>query len=163
MSAIEVDFLVGTSTPSVLRATRLLHFDASFTFFALTALCILLPVCLYEKRRKSLRLSDFAGPMGWPIVGNIYDIKTHAAEQYRQWSYLFGDAFQVQLGDIPVLVVNTAASAKAIFSGHSNALSSRPTLYTFHKVGLVIGLHNQTLTYLRSSPKPRVQQWALRQ
>jgi hypothetical protein len=31
-------------------------------------------------------------------------------------------------------VVNTAAAAKAIFGQHSQALSSRPEFYTFHKV-----------------------------
>ena|SRR5271163_3359743 len=101
---------------------------------ALLLVCITFIAFLYEKRRKALRLSDFVGPWGLPFVGNIYDIKPNAAEQYREWSHQYGDVFQIQLGDIPVLVINSANAAKRIFSGHSNALSSRPVLYTFHKV-----------------------------
>jgi 3-hydroxyphenylacetate 6-hydroxylase len=91
---------------------------------------------LYEKRRRGLRIPNVPGPMGLPIFGNIYDIRKNAAEQYRKWSHQYGDVFQIQLGDIPVLVVNSASAAKAIFLGHSNALSSRPVFFTFHKVRL---------------------------
>ena len=92
---------------------------------------------LYEKRRKGLRIPNVPGPRGLPFVGNLYDIRTNAAEQYRKWSLQHGDVFQIQLGDITVLVVNSAAAAKAIFLGHSNALSSRPVFFTFHKVILI--------------------------
>lgn len=46
------------------------------------------------------------------------------------------------LGNVPVVVVNTASDAKAIFGGHSQALASRPEFYTFHKVSarVVVGL-----------------------
>lgn len=91
-------------------------------------------VALYEIPRKRLRIPHFPGPSGWPMIGNLFGINGNAAEQYRKWSQLYGDVFQVQLGHIPILVVNTAASAKSIFSGHSNALCSRPMLFTFHKV-----------------------------
>jgi hypothetical protein len=38
------------------------------------------------------------------------------------------------LGNIPVVVVNSAASAKVLFGQHAQALSSRPEFYTFHRV-----------------------------
>lgn len=103
---------------------------------------IIAPV-FYEKRRRALRIPHVPGPKGLPIFGNLYEIRANAAEQYRQWSHQYGDVFQIQLGDIPVLVVNSASAAKAIFLGHSNALSSRPVFYTFHKV--VLSLRNTTL------------------
>lgn len=89
---------------------------------------------LYEIPRKQLRIPLFPGPAGWPVIGNLFGINGNAAQQYRKWSQHYGDVFQVQLGHIPVLVVNSAASAKSIFSGHSNALCSRPVFFTFHKV-----------------------------
>jgi hypothetical protein len=100
-------------------------------------LCLTIAFLCYEKRRSNLRVQDFDGPRGLPIIGNLFHLKRNigvAAERYRGWSQRYGDVFQVQLGDIPVLVVNSASAAKAIFSGHSGALSSRPTFYTFHAV-----------------------------
>lgn len=84
--------------------------------------------------RYSRRIKGFSGPTNWPIVGNIPDIKYNAAEKYREWSNTFGPVFQIQLGNEPIIVVNNAESAKKIFGGNSQALSSRPVFWTFHKV-----------------------------
>jgi 3-hydroxyphenylacetate 6-hydroxylase len=110
---------------------------------------------LYEKRRRGLRIPNVPGPTGLPFVGSIFDVKTNAAEQCRKWSYQYSDVFQVQLGEIPVLVVNSASAAKAIFLGHSNALSSRPVFYTFHKVDVYHAASQLLLTFIRSLPRPR--------
>ena len=101
---------------------------------ALTLVSLVMAPVLYERRRRSLRIPNVLGPRGLPFVGNFYDIRKNAAEQYRKWSHHHGDVFQIQLGDIAVLVVNSASAAKSIFLGHSNALSSRPVFYTFHNV-----------------------------
>ena len=93
---------------------------------------ILLSAFFYEQRRQSFRIPGFPQATGLPVLGNI--LVENIAEQCRLWKYSYGDVFQVQLGEIPILVVNTAAAAKAIFMGHSNALSSRPNLWTFHEV-----------------------------
>ena len=87
-----------------------------------------------EYVRNAARLKGFNGPPGLPLIGNIWDIRTNAAERYRQWSKRFGGVYQIQLGNIPIVVVNDAASAKVIFGHHSQALASRPETYTFHKV-----------------------------
>lgn len=79
-------------------------------------------------------MKHFPGPRNWPIVGNIPDIKYNAAEKYREWSKIFGDVYQIQLGNEPVIVVNSAEAARKIFGGNSQALSSRPVFWTFHKV-----------------------------
>jgi 3-hydroxyphenylacetate 6-hydroxylase len=54
--------------------------------------------------------------------------------QYREWSNIYGDVYQIQLGNIPVIVCNSAESARVLFGHFSQALSSRPVFYTFHKV-----------------------------
>jgi 3-hydroxyphenylacetate 6-hydroxylase len=87
-----------------------------------------------EYIRYTARLHGFNGPSGLPLIGNIWDIRKNAAERYRQWSKQFGGVYQIQLGNIPILVVNDAASAKVIFGHNSQALASRPEFYTFHKV-----------------------------
>lgn len=102
------------------------------------ALLVALPATYFvynEYVRYSRRIKDFPGPKNWPLVGNIPDIKYNAAEKYRQWSKQFGAVYQIQLGNEPVIVVNSADAARKIFGGNSQALSSRPVFWTFHKVG----------------------------
>jgi 3-hydroxyphenylacetate 6-hydroxylase len=99
------------------------------------ALAALTYFVINEATRSQARIPAFKGPRGLPVIGNLWDIRTNAAEQYRSWSKTWGDAYQIQLGNIPVIVVNSAAAAKTIFGQQSQALSSRPEFYTFHKVG----------------------------
>ena len=87
-----------------------------------------------EYIRRSARIKGFSGPRNWPLVGNIPDIKYNAAEKYREWSKIYGDVYQIQLGNVPVIVVNSAEAARKIFGQNSQALSSRPVFWTFHKV-----------------------------
>lgn len=92
-----------------------------------------------EYIRFSRRIKGFSGPTNWPLVGNIPDIKYNAAEKYREWSKKFGAVYQIQLGNEPVIVVNSADAARKIFGGNSQALSSRPVFWTFHKVCWSLG------------------------
>ncbi|GAB7356640.1 hypothetical protein MBLNU459_g7360t1 [Dothideomycetes sp. NU459] len=117
----------------------------SLVLFAL--LVPTLYLTLNEIVRKRARLPAFDGPPGHPLVGNIPDIKYNAAEKYREWSKTYGDVYQIQLGNVPVIVVNSAQSARAIFGQFSQALSSRPVFYTFHKV-----LSNTAGTTIGTSP-----------
>jgi 3-hydroxyphenylacetate 6-hydroxylase len=107
--------------------------------FPALAYLLLFNIFLYifftEVERYNARLAGFKGPTGFPIIGNIWQIRTNAAEQYRQWARKFGAVYQIQLGNVPVVVVNSAAAARAIFGQNAQALSSRPEFYTFHKVG----------------------------
>lgn len=91
-------------------------------------------VVINEFVRRSARIKGFSGPTNWPLVGNIPDIRVNAAEKYRQWAKVYGDVYQIQLGNVPVIVVNSAEAARKIFGQNSQALSSRPVFWTFHKV-----------------------------
>lgn len=84
--------------------------------------------------RQQARVSGLGGPKGFPLIGNLWQIRANAAEKYRQWARKYGAVYQIQLGNIPVVVVNSAASAKVLFGQNAQALSSRPEFYTFHKV-----------------------------
>ncbi|EXJ78625.1 3-hydroxyphenylacetate 6-hydroxylase [Capronia coronata CBS 617.96] len=87
-----------------------------------------------EIQRVRVRIPGFSGPSGLPMIGNIHQIRNNAAEQYRLWSKKFGPVYQIMLGNVPVIVVNSAKSAREIFGANSQALASRPEFYTFHKV-----------------------------
>ncbi|KAL3459969.1 cytochrome P450 [Aspergillus heterothallicus] len=103
--------------------------------FAIVAFTIpILYVIINEFVRASVRISGFKGPCGLPLIGNLAQIRKNAAEQYRIWSKTYGPVYQIQLGNIPVMVVNSAASARVLFGHNAQALSSRPEFYTFHKI-----------------------------
>jgi len=105
---------------------------------ATTILSLVTAFIVYESHRWSLRIHGFRGPRGVPIYGNLLQISGRdAALQYQTWSKTYGPVVQVQLGNIPILVVNSAAAARQIFSGHQSATASRPEMYTFHKVGYI--------------------------
>lgn len=102
------------------------------------ALVPILYVIFNEFVRASARVKGIKGPRGLPLIGNLAQIRKNAAEQYRIWSKIYGPVYQIQLGNVPVLVVNSAATAKVLFGQNAQALSSRPEFYTFHKVGFLV-------------------------
>ena len=107
---------------------------------SLTFACLLIPgiyLVINEFIRSAARVPGFKGPSGLPLIGNLGQIRVNASEQYRVWSKKYGPVYQIQLGNIPVIVVNSAAAAKVLFSQNSQALSSRPEFYTFHKVAFI--------------------------
>ena len=104
-----------------------------FTVYALLA-CVIGYVGVTELQRAKARIPGFNGPTGFPMIGNIHQIRVNAAEQYRLWSEKHGPVFQIMLGNVPVIVVNSAAAARELFGANAQALSSRPEFYTFHKV-----------------------------
>ena len=87
-----------------------------------------------EVVRRRARIRGLKGPAGLPVIGNIWQIRKNASERYRQWVWQHGAVYQVQLGNVPVVLVNTATAAKKIFGSNSQALASRPQFYTFHKL-----------------------------
>ena len=103
--------------------------------YATAILCIGTALIVYEYYRWSLRIPGFRGPRGVPVYGNLLQISGRDAPlQYQTWSKTYGAVFQVQLGNVPILVMNTAAAARQILAGNQAATASRPEMYTFHKV-----------------------------
>jgi 3-hydroxyphenylacetate 6-hydroxylase len=94
-----------------------------------------------EFTRKAARIPGLTGPSGLPLVGNLLQIRENAAEKYRQWARSHGSVYQIQLGNIPIVVVNSAAAAKSLFGQNAQAMSSRPEFYTFHKVTMTSQFH----------------------
>jgi 3-hydroxyphenylacetate 6-hydroxylase len=117
----------------VIEAQRALseHNLRSAVFLALLAPVIY--VIANEVVRSKARIPGLPGTSGLPLIGNIWDIRVNAAETYRRWAKKYGSVYQIQLGNIPVVVVNSAASARAIF-GQAGVVASRPEFYTFHRV-----------------------------
>ncbi|PWY64710.1 cytochrome P450 phenylacetate hydroxylase [Aspergillus heteromorphus CBS 117.55] len=123
---------------------------------SLAVFSILVPILyilINEFVRASARVKGLKGPCGLPLIGNLAQIRTNAAEQYRVWSKAYGPVYQIQLGNIPVIVVNSAAAAKVLFGQNAQALCSRPEFYTFHKLTVAIQIVSTTTgTTIGTSP-----------
>lgn len=116
------------TTRTTLQDSPILFFSGILTLLALTY------VLATEVYRARVRIPGYGGPRGLPVVGNIHQIRSNAAEQYRRWAKQHGAVYQIMLGNVPVIVVNSAKAAREIFGANSQALASRPEFYTFHKV-----------------------------
>lgn len=91
-------------------------------------------VLINELYRFCTRIKGIPGPTGIPLLGNLHQIKTTSPpEQYRLWSLKYGPLFQIQLGNLPILVINNAEVAKNLLIRESAAFNSRPLFYVFHK------------------------------
>jgi 3-hydroxyphenylacetate 6-hydroxylase len=123
---------------SLFHHVEYLTLEHPVQFPVLTSLVVpILYIIATEFIRATARIPNLGGPVGFRLIGNLWQIRTNAVEQYRSWSKKYGGVYQVQLGNIPIVVVNKAIAAKIIFGQNSPALSSRPEFYTFHKVSRI--------------------------
>jgi 3-hydroxyphenylacetate 6-hydroxylase len=113
------------SGPSYFYSVKVLLFLTSFVG----------AITVIRRQANRTELPDFQGPPGVPIFGNLRALATNGPEKCRRWATKHGDVLKLHLGNIPVLVVNSAAAAKQIFQSHSQNLGSRPSFYTHHQVG----------------------------
>lgn len=111
------------------------------TVLAAFLLTLVSYVVVNEVVRYQARVPGMSGPPGLPLIGNLWSIRSNAAAQYKEWSKRYGDVYQVQMGNVPVVIVNSAKATKHLWVGQSQALSGRPVTYTFHKVSQWVHMH----------------------
>ncbi|KAF3392998.1 3-hydroxyphenylacetate 6-hydroxylase [Talaromyces pinophilus] len=102
-------------------------------FFAPAALLVLY-LFYNELVRFRLRVPGLPGPRGFPLVGSLPSLSGKiTSDELRKWGGRYGDVFQIQLGNSPVVIVNTTAAAEALFIRQREATNSRPIFYVLHK------------------------------
>ncbi|KZL84133.1 3-hydroxyphenylacetate 6 hydroxylase protein [Colletotrichum incanum] len=121
----------------------LLGFTAAYSGFILSFIKLLvLPlsalltayVILNEFIRLSSRIPRLPGPWGYPLLGSLPSIEGRVnSDEYRKWTGIYGDVFQLQLGNTTAVVVNSAAAARALFITQREATNGRPIFYVLHK------------------------------
>ncbi|KUI57425.1 3-hydroxyphenylacetate 6-hydroxylase [Cytospora mali] len=85
-------------------------------------------------RRRSM-IPGFDSPPQKAIFGHLpFFAHKGVAAPCWDWSRRYGAVYQIKLGNITAITVNTAAAAKYIFSHQAHATSSRPEFYTLHKL-----------------------------
>ncbi|KAJ0122611.1 3-hydroxyphenylacetate 6-hydroxylase [Diaporthe amygdali] len=92
-------------------------------------------VAINEYLRRKTMIAGLASPPQQIVFGHLpFFAHKGVAEPCRDWSQRYGPVYQIKLGNITAVTVNTASAAKHIFSHQSHATSSRPELYTLHKL-----------------------------
>src|SRR6266487_4220661 len=91
-----------------IHAAQVYAIENPLRFFALRITTVhLFYVLVNEVVRRHARVSGLDGPAGFPLIGNLWQIRKNAAEKYRQWAGTYGAVYQIELSNIPV-VVNSA-------------------------------------------------------
>ena len=92
-------------------------------------------VVINEYVRRRSMIPGFDSPAQRPLFGHLpFFADKGVAVPCRDWARKLGAVYQIKLGNITAITVNTAAAAKYIFAHQSHATSSRPELYTLHRV-----------------------------
>ncbi|KAI2781638.1 cytochrome P450 [Daldinia loculata] len=113
--------------------TSLLGFLAKLLLFVPT-ISFFIYIVLNEIVRLQGRIPNLPGPCGYPLLGSLPSLRgTATSDEYRIWAKQYGDVFQVPLGNMTAVVVNSTAAARALFIGQREATNSRPVFYVLHK------------------------------
>ncbi|KAI1105540.1 cytochrome P450 [Jackrogersella minutella] len=111
----------------------LLGFLVKLLFFV-PIITLILYIALNEVVRLRARIPRLPGPWGYPLLGSLPSLRgTATSDEYRIWAARYGDVFQVQLGNIPAVIVNSTAAARALFISQREATNSRPIFYVLHQ------------------------------
>lgn len=100
------------------------------------------------------KILNMPSVVGFPIVGNLFQLGASQSLTYMRWKDIYGPVFQMRLGTKRVVVANSYKSAAHLWVDKMSSNNSRPLSYTFHKIvsssqGLTIGTTPWSDTYRR--------------
>ncbi|KAJ7613752.1 putative cytochrome P450 phenylacetate 2-hydroxylase [Mycena polygramma] len=72
------------------------------------------------------------GPVGRPIVGNLFQMRTGHARALAHWTKLYGGMFRLALGEREAVIINTHADVNRTLIQHGAAFQSRPEFRLWH-------------------------------
>ncbi|KAF8582383.1 putative cytochrome P450 phenylacetate 2-hydroxylase [Ramaria rubella] len=72
------------------------------------------------------------GPTGFPLVGNLYQMKDGHVQMLTTWIKKFGPVFRVALGEREAVFINSHQSMAQTIVTQGPAFQSRPTFKLFH-------------------------------
>lgn len=118
-----------------LQSTKTVLFASVLTILALLVrFCVEHQRCLRQESGDQQReVANYV-----PFFGHHFNLLSHPAETLRHWAHVYGDVFVIRLGRRRVTMINSGKAARAIYARQSNALNSRPELWTYHHVSAKI-------------------------
>ncbi|XP_071610663.1 cytochrome P450 1A4-like [Heliangelus exortis] len=116
--------LVGSQ--GAVSATELLLAAATF------CLVFLLIQCLQQHVPQGLKSPP--GPRGFPILGNVLELRKGAHLVLTRLSHKYGDVMRVRIGTRPVLVLSGLDTIKQALVKQGEDFMGRPDLYSFQYI-----------------------------
>jgi len=75
---------------------------------------------------------DMPGPTGFPVVGNLYQMKDGHVQILSEWIKKYGPVMRVALGERESVFINSHSSMAQTIVSQGPAFQSRPTFKLFH-------------------------------
>ena len=94
------------------------------------ALATLYILRIWLNKRRKLPLPP--GPMGYPVIGNIYDVPHHYTWlEYTKWARTYGDLFSYTIFGSTTIVLNSLEDVTELLEKRSSNYSDRPGMVLF--------------------------------
>ncbi|KAL0426495.1 UNVERIFIED_CONTAM: Iridoid oxidase [Sesamum latifolium] len=108
----------------------------SLTWFSIIS--FLVALIFWSKSRSNSSKLRPPGPPGWPLVGNIFDVRRMPHENFHKLRSKYGPVVWLKLGTLNTVVIQSAAAAAELFKKHDAAFSDRRvpdslTVYDYHR------------------------------
>ncbi|KAL2472408.1 Cytochrome [Abeliophyllum distichum] len=99
--------------------------------FNFSTLIFLVPLIFFllqfKKLIKSKAHKNFPpGPKKLPIIGHLHLISSLPYRSYRDLAKTYGPIMQLQLGELPILVISSPEIAKSVLKDHDPCFADRP-------------------------------------
>uniref|UniRef100_A0A670YF39 Unspecific monooxygenase n=1 Tax=Pseudonaja textilis TaxID=8673 RepID=A0A670YF39_PSETE len=95
------------------------------------ALCIVVSLFIYVRMLTKNKQPYPPGPWSLPILGNLLQLGDHPYVFFDQMRKKYGDVFQIQLGMVPVVVVNGLHAARHVLLKDGESFAGRPDILSF--------------------------------
>ncbi|ETE72391.1 Cytochrome protein, partial [Ophiophagus hannah] len=95
------------------------------------ALCTVVSLFIYVQMLTKNKQPYPPGPWSLPILGNLLQLGDHPYVFFNQMRKKYGDVFQIQLGMVPVVVVNGPDAARHVLLKDGESFAGRPDMHTF--------------------------------
>ncbi|NXX34748.1 CP1A4 protein, partial [Nicator chloris] len=117
-------WLVGS--PGAVSATEVLLVAAAF--------CLVLVLLQWLQRPVPAGLRRPPGPRGYPLLGNVLELRKDAHLALTRLSRRYGDVLEVRIGTRPVLVLSGLDTIRQALVKQGEDFMGRPDLYSFRYI-----------------------------
>ncbi|KAL5714210.1 hypothetical protein ACHQM5_016201 [Ranunculus cassubicifolius] len=117
-------------------------------------LCLILAILISTKLSNDSRKLP-PGPKGWPVIGNMLEVRTAPYSALANLSQIHGPVMWVKLGSIDTMVISSSEAAAEMFSNqHDLSFAGRTTkvalrVRDFHQASLIVSQYGPYWRLLR--------------